>query len=659
MPRILLSLIAAASTVAALGAWQAGDTGRPTVPPTSAGTAILAGRVVSDLSDAGPVRRATVHLVGAGGTAVTPRLVGTDDDGRFMFDRLPAGSYTLSVTKPGYVQSFFGSRLPGRGPGVPIAIPDKQRIDITVRIVPGAAISGVVTDERGNAAPGIMVRAIAVGSAGAAGSSSPAVTTDDRGAYRIFGIAPGEYVVAASTRLIGNLLVAGTTDAEVRWALSAAASGGIVSAPGGAAAMPSPGRPVRYAAVLYPGTTDVGRLVTLSVGIGEERSGIDIPLRLVPAATVAGTVVDSYGPAAASTVMLYPRRGDRSGVIQALVSSGMLAVVRATVSAGRFSIASVAPGDYTIVARSGSGLRGAAPPAGTTLVSVTPISVDGADRTDLVLNLFPGLTLTGSLTFEPSPAAPPDDLGALTVSLSPLDPYQSAAPPPRAAAQRDGTFRLTGIVPGSYTLQVTVPPDETWANWALKAAALKGRDVADGAFELQPGDDLESLRVRFTDRVASVFGRLTDRGGEPVTRYAIVVFTVDRSLWQTGARRIRAVRPATDGSFAITGLPPGQYTLAAAEDVDAADLVDPVFLSALLGAAYRFDLAEGEKKRQDLAVASRLARFSAKQTASARGMVDRHAFGVGWDKGIGAWHACPSGATPAQAFGAPGAVCGR
>jgi hypothetical protein len=132
---------------------------------------------------------------------------------------------------------------------------------------------------------------------------------------------------------------------------------------------------------------------------------------------------------------------------------------------------------------------------------------------------------------------------------------------------------------------------------------LNGRDLADVPLAVDAGaNDLEGLVVTFTDRAASISGRLVDPGGQPVTRYSIVVATTDRSLWLPNARRIRAVQPATDGSFTVSGLPAGEYAIAAAEDVEAADLADPAFLEQLLAAAFKVTLADGEQKRQDLRV---------------------------------------------------------
>ena len=170
------TLIAAVALVATgtsvtVAEWQSRD------------TAVVSGVIVTDTANPQPVRRATVRLTGDTGTS--GRLVGTADDGRFSFEGLSAGTYMLSVTKPGYVQVYYGSKHPGRGPGVPIAVGDAQRIDLTLRILPGAAITGTITDAHGNPAPGVAVAAVETRPVTGAALAPVRATTDDQGTYRV------------------------------------------------------------------------------------------------------------------------------------------------------------------------------------------------------------------------------------------------------------------------------------------------------------------------------------------------------------------------------------------------------------------------------------------------------------------------------------------
>src|SRR5262245_20638750 len=170
----------------------------------SSGTAVLSGVLTTGATSPQPVRRATIRLSGA--SIPSARLAGTDDEGKFVFDALPAGSYTLSATKPGYVLTFYGSRHPGRGPGVPVAIVDGQRANVALTIVTGAVITGTITDPRGMPAPNVAVTAVGLSPQGTSATTLRGVT-DDRGTYRLFGLAPGDYLISAVRRV--SMVVAG------------------------------------------------------------------------------------------------------------------------------------------------------------------------------------------------------------------------------------------------------------------------------------------------------------------------------------------------------------------------------------------------------------------------------------------------------------------
>ena len=611
MTHRLIAAIAIATTLAgaAIAAWQSRDTSAQTggVP---VGSGVLTGVIVTDTPDQRPVRRATVRLSGESGS--TTRIVGTDDDGRFVFDRLPAGRFTLSASKAGFVQTFHGSTRPGRGPGVPVAVADGQKVDVAIRLLPGAVITGVITDGRGKPAPGVTVAAVDTRPSGGTTPAPMRVVSDDRGVYRIFGLAPGEYLVSALPQLgpasaarggpAGGVVTA-VTDADVQWARTAggAVAPGAVKAGGPA----QPVRPVAYAPVFYPGTTDAATAATIRVASGEERAGVDMPLRIVALARLAGTIVDGNGqPVTSATVSLVPKRGDQPSPIDALVASGALALPRATVSASGFAFSGVAPGQYTLIARTGSGQRGAvAAEAGSpTLWSVIDLTVDGADRTDLALRLLPGLRVTGRYVFERG-AAPPANPTTLNLSLVATSPIPGVSSTFRAAVQADGTFQVPSIAPGSYIVRADVPAAPSGARWILKSAIVNDRDLADRPLQATTGaDEVSDVVVTFTDRAAEISGRLIDASGRPVTRYSIVVFTQDQSLWLSNARRIRSAQPATDGSFAVSGLPAGEYAIAAVADLEDTDLSDAGFLSQLLASAFKLTLAEGDKKRQDLRV---------------------------------------------------------
>jgi len=590
-----MRLFAIASAVVLIAA-----AAQSTLPPTGSG--VLSGTLMTDAATPQPVRRATVRLAGGGQSA---RLVGTDEQGRFTFDALPAASYSLSASKPGFVTVFHGEKRPGRGPGVPIAVAAGQRVAVSLTMHAGAAITGVITDARGTPMSSVPVFAVEIRANGARTATPARATTDDRGVYRIFGLAPGEYAVSVAPRLSPRLAMEpdliSVTDDEIQWARTQAAASTIGAAQN--ASLPAPGRPMAYAPVYFPGTTDAAAASKIAVAIGEERTGVGFSARIVSTAKISGTLIDQNGqPLTSGSVTIHPRWREQASLADALIAAGALYLPRAIVSPPAFSLSGVTPGEYTLVARSGMSGRGAAAAAAIaaadpTLWSVSDITVDGRDQADLVLRLQPGTRISGTIAFERSSLTPPADLSKIDLTMASARSLVGAPAAPRAIVDPAGIFRFVSVVPGAYTLRA-MPPAGT--AWVLKSAMLNGRDLADVLIDVKPGQELNGLVITYTDRAAEISGTLVDAGGRPVTRYSIVVMPVDKSFWLPNARRIRSAAPATNGSFSIGGLPAGEYAIAAVEDVEASDLAEPAFLSQLLAASVKIAVAEGEKKTQNL-----------------------------------------------------------
>jgi hypothetical protein len=79
------------------------------------------------------------------------------------------------------------------------------------------------------------------------------------------------------------------------------------------------------------------------------------------------------------------------------------------------------------------------------------------------------------------------------------------------------------------------------------------------------------------------------------------VFSTTPSHWRPQARRVHApTRPGSDGRYRITGLPPGEYYLAAISDFDPNEYATPAFLEQVVPGAIKITIGEGEKKTQDV-----------------------------------------------------------
>jgi hypothetical protein len=74
------------------------------------------------------------------------------------------------------------------------------------------------------------------------------------------------------------------------------------------------------------------------------------------------------------------------------------------------------------------------------------------------------------------------------------------------------------------------------------------------------------------DSAAAISGHVTDAAAAPVSNYSVVVFPADRTKWFVTSRLLRLARPAPDGSFEVTGLPPGEYYVAATDPIEGNDV---------------------------------------------------------------------------------------
>ncbi|MSO50006.1 MAG: carboxypeptidase regulatory-like domain-containing protein [Acidobacteria bacterium] len=617
---------------------------RPAEAPV--GTAVIAGVVVTQSEPQQPVRRVSVML--ASGPVVIPRTAVTDDEGRFEFTGLAAGNYTLVGQKPAWVTAVYGARSASDTQGIPVAVTDGQRVaGLRLPMMRGAVVAGVVRLASGQPARDLAVQLLQVrtldGRRQTATVAAPA-PTNDLGAYRVFGLPPGDYVVQARSQpnMGQGPVLRQVTEAEVRWGDQQLAQAQALTAAAAAVAdPPPPGPAVTYTSVYFPGTTLASDAAVITLRPGEERLGVDFSLSLVPTAKVAGTVRGPGGePAAGATVTLQPEGGS-DDLIGILMGGGRAA----TRPDGTFALTGVTPGRYSLTVRGTPQRAGAAPQSAAeaqmsqaiamatamagamgggrenpaTLWASEAIAVNGQDLGPLELELREGLTVAGTVIAEGG--AVPPDAAAIRINVSRPSTGDrstamvlSAMGASASAPKEDGTFAVRGLMPGKYQLAVsgkpmrlnTVIPGMASASsgWVVKSIQWRGQDLADSGIDLPADVPVTGVVVTLTNRPAELRGRVLDAAGRPTGAFPIVVFSADRGRWGAGSRRVAQVQPASDGKFLVVGLPAGEYFLAAVTRLEPGDLADRQFLEDLVPSSLRITIGEGEKKTQDLKLAS-------------------------------------------------------
>jgi hypothetical protein len=334
---LILLLPAAASTLSAQ------STAPPTVQPRNAG--VISGRVTLK---AKPAPRVTVVLYGNSAVPLPSGKLGTSTDanGVYRLTGVPAGSYWVQPMTPAFVEV---SRK--------VTIGDGETADgIDFELVKGGVITGKITDVDGH--PLIEERVDLFDAEPASNQTAEKMgyvrfhngQTDDRGIYRIFGVAPGRYKVA-----VGN-------DGGNLWWRSVAR---------------------RYRRVFFSGVTDPGKATVIEVSEGSETSNVDI------------TVDSPIHTFAASGVVLDEQTNKPAPNMQCWISEQRKEFLPLEVisnSQGQFQIDGLLPGDYQMRAEPEEGDN----------VRSSPVSFQIVDRDidGLVIRTAKGAGIAGVVVLE-------------------------------------------------------------------------------------------------------------------------------------------------------------------------------------------------------------------------------------------------------------------
>jgi hypothetical protein len=254
---------------------------------------------VVDAQSGEPVRKAIVVLR-EGKEPGTGTL--SDAAGRFNFRDIPPAAYTFTIERQGFVTDPKSEHL------TVLTKPGETESDITIKLIKTGALSGRVLDADGEPVTGASVQILSVQA-----RASWYATTDDRGAYRAYGIKPGKYRIAAS-------------DSHER-------------SPTVKKMVPASEEP--YATTYYPSALDKRRAAVVGVDAGADLEGFEIHLLRTKGVRVRGRVSGPGGASPGAFVAVLLRPTQVPGQDRDVLSRD---------SKGEFEITQVPPGSYVISA---------------------------------------------------------------------------------------------------------------------------------------------------------------------------------------------------------------------------------------------------------------------------------------------------------------------
>jgi hypothetical protein len=484
-----------------------------------------------------------------------PYVAVSDASGKFSIVDVQPGRYRLSVERQGYVRAEYGQRQPGRA-GATLTLDAGQKLrELLFRLIEDGVITGRVTDEDGEPVVHGQVQVLRLSYQRGQKQfmTFGGAQTNDKGEYRVFGLTPGRYFLSAT--------------ASVQFG-GPGGTGNIRFAPG------SPQGEEVYAPTYYPGTTEPQNATPISVGAGDEMTGMDLSIAPQRAFRVRGRVTP---PPAADD-----RQTQRRGGLQVLLlrrgsagSFGRAFSQQADVeqAQGTFEFRAVLPGSYYLMAATSDGRRW--------VTHREPLEVGRGDVEGLHVTIGPGMDLSGRLRIEGNVPLPANRVQVMVVPQE-----ESNFGVPSSAAGPDGTFLLPGLSAETYFLAVQgIGPGAF-----LKTARMGGEDVLETGITL-PSKAGGQLEIVMSVNGGRIEGSVLDSENLPAA--AVTVVLVPPEKRRKNSTFYKTAVSDAQGRFTLQGIAPGDYKLFAWDDVDSGAWQDPEFLAPFEARGTKVAVTEG------------------------------------------------------------------
>jgi hypothetical protein len=479
----------------------------------------------------------------------------TDENGRFVFEDVPAGKYVLSAKRKGYLEQLYKqhqqfSTAIITGPGL-----NTENLRFELRR--GATLSGVVTDEAGepvrNAQVSLFQQELFPGLRNT--FQRGATITNDIGQFRFGGLLPGTYFLAVSA---------------TPWYAQRGQSYFInpprnsdgapqTDEPEMRVIPPEPQLDVVYPPTFFPNSPDLAGAAPIALRSGDAEVA-DIHLQAVPGSRMILRI-----PVTKESANVW------ANVTQQWIEGQTFNVAAAVqhIAPGMLEISGLPPGRVDVTVNSNGIPRWHR----SVQVSDNNSEINIGEASRLV-------KVTGVARF--ADGLPPNvPLRFRLKSTTANTWYQ-------LASQKDGTFELQqdGLPPGQYEILIMQSREAVVRNiTATNAKVLSSR-----AFEITGAGDVK-LEVLMSRGTGSITG-FALKDGRPVDGVMVALVPDDSEHNPVLFRRDQS---DSNGSFNLTGIHPGKYTLIALEDGWDIEWLEPGILKKYLAAGERVEVAPNAK----------------------------------------------------------------